>query len=105
MQGYRVLTAGCGNEALEILTDRAEDADLVLTDLVMPGLSGRDLSVRLRALPRVPRVVFTSGYSADHLERFELAPDDHFVQKPFTMETLVSKVREVLDLPGYGATG
>ena len=105
LQGYRVLTAGCGKEALEILTDRAEDADLVLTDLVMPGLSGRDLSMRLRALPRVPRVVFTSGYSADHLERFELAPDDHFVQKPFTMETLVSKVREVLDLPGDGNHG
>jgi PAS domain S-box-containing protein len=105
LQGYRVLTAGCGREALEILTDRAEDADLVLTDLVMPGLSGRELSTRLRALPRVPRVVFTSGYSADHLERFELAPDDHFVQKPFTMESLVSKVREVLDLPGHGANG
>jgi FixJ family two-component response regulator len=63
----------------------------------MPQMSGRDLSDRLRPLRPDIRVLFTSGYTEEALRRTVLEPDAAFLQKPFTEQALVRKVRDVLD--------
>jgi CheY-like chemotaxis protein len=71
---------------------------LLLTDVVMPGLNGRELSVRLRELCPDLKVLFISGYTADVIaQRGVLDPGVAFLHKPFSQEELAQKVREVLD--------
>ena len=70
---------------------------LLLTDVVMPQMSGRDLLDRLRPLRPDIRVLFTSGYTEEALHRTELERDAAFLQKPFTEDALAQKVRDVLD--------
>jgi CheY-like chemotaxis protein len=99
--GYRVHEARDGSEALALArTDahgHALHVDLVLTDIVMPEMSGPELADRLRAVrPDVP-VLFMSGYTDDAVLRQQLEkPGVGFVQKPFTPEELTRKVREAL---------
>jgi PAS domain S-box-containing protein len=95
--GYTVLAARDAASALERLRSGGQDVELVVTDVVMPGLGGRDLADRAQLLrPGVP-VLFTSGYTDDtvlaHGVRHNLM---HFVAKPFTVAALTSKVREIL---------
>jgi DNA-binding response OmpR family regulator len=72
--------------------------DLLLTDVVMPDMSGRDLSVKLRETSPKLKVLFMSGYSDDAIEQHGmLEADTDFIQKPFSVDGLVSRVREVLD--------
>jgi two-component system, cell cycle sensor histidine kinase and response regulator CckA len=99
--GYRVLEAGTGEAAL-LLLDRHEDqVHLMLTDVVMPGMSGRELTGRAaRSHPRV-KVLYTSGYTDDIILRHGLLDrSTHFIGKPYTMADLTRKVREVLDASG-----
>ena len=74
--------------------------DLVLTDVVMPGINGRELATRLRALDPTLRVLFMSGYSSDVVAEQELLPAEiSLITKPFSPTALAARVREVLDAP------
>lgn len=96
-RGYTVLAADSGDEALRLLESRAEPIVLLLTDVVLPGMSGRDLADRLRG--RLPglKVLYMSGYTQNaivHDGRLDAGVG--FLEKPFTPEDLVRRVREVL---------
>jgi CheY-like chemotaxis protein len=92
------LDAENGAEALEVLAQAEGPVDLVLSDVVMPVINGRELSERLAVeRPRLP-VLFMSGYTDDDVvRRGLLVPGAPFLQKPFTPADLSRKVREVLD--------
>ncbi len=89
--GYRVLTANSGQAALEILS-RKEPIDLVITDLVMPTMSGRELVEHIHRLDPGMRILCTSGYA----HTGSVGTADDFLQKPFTSQDLLQKVRQVL---------
>lgn len=96
--GYRVLASVDGRAALVAASGYASDIDLVLTDLVMPEMSGRDLVERLTLQRPGLRVLYTSGYAgAAGLQGRAEGPEQAFLQKPFTKNALLEKVREVLD--------
>ncbi len=97
-QGYRVLSAVNGEAALELLEEFALPLQLLLTDVVMPGMSGIELAERLSAERPGLRRLFMSGYAANTLEHPALFErDSTFLQKPFTTTQLVRRVREILD--------
>ena len=95
--GYRVLTAADGAAALE-LARHEPNLHLLFTDMVMPGMSGRELAGRLAVMrPGLP-VVFASGYSDEALrDDFRQDGSVPYLAKPFTAEALLSRVREALD--------
>jgi two-component system, cell cycle sensor histidine kinase and response regulator CckA len=98
-QGYRVLEAPGGAEALRLCGEGAEPVDLVLTDVVMPGMSGRELAARLReAVPDI-RILFMSGHTETAVlaEGTLRSPREAFLQKPFPQNALARKIRELLD--------
>jgi CheY-like chemotaxis protein len=101
-QGYTVLEARHGREALDRVEEGRHVIDLVISDVVMPELNGRELGSRLTALqPELP-VLYMSGYTGDDvIQRGLLEPGVPFQQKPFTPQGLARKVREMLD--GRGA--
>ena len=99
--GYQVLKADSGNEALAIVTEHAEEICLVITDVVMPEMSGRQLSERLAELIPKSRVLFMSGYTDDAIVRAGIGEKDiAFLEKPFTPQMLTRKVSEVLEAAG-----
>jgi DNA-binding response OmpR family regulator len=101
-QGYVVLEAASGDIALEVARSQTGPIHLVVTDVVMPGMSGRELWDRLRVLSPDSRVLFMSGYTDDVIARHGvLEPGIAFLQKPFTAFGLAGKVREVLDAPRH----
>ena len=96
--GYRVLVASSGEGALAVLKEHAEPIDLVITDVIMPGISGRELAKRLAVVRPGLRILFMSGYADDALaDHGVLAADVAYLQKPFTPDELARRVREVLD--------
>jgi two-component system, cell cycle sensor histidine kinase and response regulator CckA len=98
--GYTVLVATGGAEALQLATQHAGPIDLLLTDVVMPEMSGRELMRQLAERRPATRVLYMSGYSDDAVAQHGvLDPGTALIQKPFTPEALARKVREVLDAP------
>ncbi|HYT90891.1 MAG TPA: response regulator [Gemmataceae bacterium] len=96
--GYTVLEAANGPEALRQCRERAEPVHLLLTDAIMPHMSGRILAERLTAQSPTTRVLFMSGYTEDSVLRHGVqAAQVPFIQKPFTAHALALKVREALD--------
>lgn len=97
-QGYRVIAAQHGREAMEIATKEEGRIDLVLTDIVMPGMNGRGLVERLAGIrPRI-KSLYMSGYTDDDIiRRGFIEPSRSFLQKPFTSDALLQTVRKVLD--------
>jgi CheY-like chemotaxis protein len=96
--GYRVLLAASGQDALELAGRHSGPIHLLLTDVVMPGLSGRELAERLVADRPTVRVIYTSGYTDDETVRHGVRESETaFLQKPFTPEELGRRIREVLD--------
>jgi PAS domain S-box-containing protein len=96
--GYTVLQAESGEDAIRCLDERSEPVDLLITDVVMPKMSGRELADLV--LTRQPdlRVIYTSGYTGEAIfRRGFLETDAMFLPKPFTPQALMSKIREVLD--------
>ncbi|MFY9552579.1 MAG: PAS domain S-box protein [Thermoanaerobaculia bacterium] len=96
--GYTVLETGRGAHALEIARKHSGPIHLVLTDVVMPEMSGSDLASQLRSARPDARLLFMSGYTDDAIIRHRvLEPGTAFLQKPFTPASLARKVREVLN--------
>jgi len=95
--GLTVLEAENGQQALDVVARRRERPKLVLTDVIMPGLNGRELSERLATTqPGLP-VLFMSGYTDDDVLARSLLPEEApFIQKPFGPDELVAKVRTML---------
>jgi PAS domain S-box-containing protein len=95
--GYVVLEARHGVDALRMAERHPDDIHLMITDLVMPHMGGRDLVERLAAVRPKMKVLFMSGYTDHALMHRDLTPGTAFLQKPFTPEAFVRKVRSVLD--------
>jgi two-component system cell cycle sensor histidine kinase/response regulator CckA len=97
--GYRVIAANSGRHALEIWRERADEIDLLLTDIVMPeGVSGTDLAQRLRSERPDLKVIYTSGYAAEIFRgEVEFPEAAVFIPKPYDGEELLGTLRSVLD--------
>ena len=99
-EGYTVLTAADGNEGLQLCSAYGGPIDLLLTDVVMPGLSGPEMAQHI--LPMRPRIkiAYMSGYASDAMgDHGVLDPGTAFLQKPFTPDILITTIRETLDTP------
>jgi two-component system, cell cycle sensor histidine kinase and response regulator CckA len=96
--GYRVIVAQNAGEALLLCEAHSRPIHLLLTDVVMPHLSGADLAKRIAVTRPETKVLYMSGYTDDSIVRHGVLEDGvAFLQKPFTPESLARKVREVLD--------
>jgi signal transduction histidine kinase len=96
-QGYTVLAAATPEAALELANREAGQIQLLITDVVMPGMNGRELYERLKEVQPELRCLYMSGYTADVIaHRGVLEGGVHFLQKPFTIEALAGGVREAL---------
>ncbi len=103
-RGYRVLEAADGHEALRIAEREGGAIQLLLTDMIMPLMGGRELANRIQELYPGVRVVFMSGYTDDVIAYHgDLGSDTTLVQKPFAPDVIARKVREVLDAGKEGA--
>jgi DNA-binding NtrC family response regulator len=98
--GYRVFTARSGPEALETYLQHRGEIELVVTDIVMPGMNGPTLISLLRILRPEIRIIAMSGYAPVHPEIEALHADEkHFLGKPFTASELLCMIRVTLDEP------
>ena len=98
--GYRVLEAASGEAALELCDAHPEPIDVLVTDMVMPGIGGRALAARLQARRPELRVLYVSGYAESEVfDDGDVEAESSFVQKPFTPEELALKVRALIDRP------
>ena len=97
--GYRVLPAAGGSEALQVLQAEPGPIHLLLTDVVMPGMDGRELADAVQKSRPATKVLFMSGYASGHISAREVLQDGlHFIGKPFEPEGLARKVRDLLDV-------
>ena len=100
-QGYTVLEAASAAEALQLCQRHRNSIHLLVTDVVMPDMSGRQLAQQVRSLLPRARTLFISGYAHEVIEnQKEFGAEDAFIAKPFTPEVFVGKIREVLQGTG-----
>ena len=98
-KGYRVIVAGDALEAITKLAEHPGTLDLLVTDVVMPGMGGRELADQVTGVHRTARVLFLSGYTEDTIIRHGVETETAaFLEKPFTPAELLLKVRQVLDV-------
>ena len=95
--GYRVLDAGLGAEALRIAREHRGPIHVLLTDLVMPHMTGRELAARLSCLRPELKVLFMSGYGVGAAPRQEIPSDAAYIEKPFTADAMGGAIRALLD--------
>ena len=96
--GYQVLAASAPSEALRLAQLQTGPIHLLMTDVVMPGMNGRDLATQLKQLRPDLKTLFVSGYTANVIaHRGVLEEGVHFLHKPFTLKELARKVREALE--------
>jgi CheY-like chemotaxis protein len=101
MDDYTVLEAPSPEDAIRICGAHEGEIHLLLTDVLMPGMNGRELSARVTILRPSVKVLYMSGYAEDVIVRNGVQDSGtHFIQKPFSAETLAEKVREVLAFDG-----
>jgi CheY-like chemotaxis protein len=96
--GYHVLAAASGEEALRIASTSGAEIHLLVSDVIMPGMTGTELAARLRALRPGTRVLLMSGYAADMVTDQDLK-DAPLLAKPFSPAALIKAVRAALDIP------
>jgi len=98
MQGYRVLAAATPGEAIRLAEEHIGEIHLLLTDVVMPEMNGRELAKKLLSLYPGLKRLFMSGYTADVIAHHGVLDEEvHFIQKPFSLDALAAKVRDALD--------
>ena len=97
-KGYTVLTTVRPERACALAEQYAGDIDLLLTDVVMPNMNGKELAARIREMNPAVKIVFMSGYTSDIVaERDVVDQGVEFIQKPFSLDELTHRVRQVLD--------
>ncbi len=97
-QGYKVIVARNGREAIRMLKESVQPIDLLVTDLIMPDMGGWELVRRIRKEGAQLPVLYISGYSTEDESSRELREEgEHFIPKPFGPSDLAKKIREVLD--------
>jgi DNA-binding NtrC family response regulator len=97
-QGYQVLAAATPAEAMRLAGQQAGEIRLLMTDVVMPEMNGRDLARHLLSHNAKLKCLFMSGYTAEVMDNHRMLNEEmHFIQKPFIMKDLTTKVREILD--------
>jgi CheY-like chemotaxis protein len=96
-KGYVVMEAADGINGMKVAESHTGKIDILITDVVMPGMSGRELAQRITAARQTIKVLFLSGYTEDAIiHEGVLEPGTAFLQKPFTLQALARKVRDVL---------
>jgi two-component system cell cycle sensor histidine kinase/response regulator CckA len=96
--GYQVIKASNGKEALELVKNKNHEIQLMITDVVMPGMSGRELAAKIAALRKDLKVLYVSGYTDDAIVKHGMLKSDIvYLPKPFSIEDLLTKVRQILD--------
>lgn len=96
--GYEVLTASSGEQALEIFSEKSHQIDIVILDMIMPGIGGAETYDRLKNIRDDVKVILSSGYSMNgHAANILARGCNGFIQKPFDIKTLSLKIREILD--------
>jgi CheY-like chemotaxis protein len=96
--GYAVLLAKSGNEAIDIYKESKDQIDIVILDLIMPGMGGNETYDKLKQINPNIKALLSSGYSIDGLAKTILANGcDGFIQKPFGLSDLSQKIRKILD--------
>ncbi|MEW6756196.1 MAG: PAS domain S-box protein [Candidatus Latescibacterota bacterium] len=99
-QGYTVLAAGSGEEALKLVAARCGEIGLLITDLGLPGMRGEELARQLAAQGHAAKVLYISGHLGNSLgDQVRLDSATNFLQKPFSLDDLVYRVRQLLDAP------
>ena len=94
--GFEVYEAKSGREGLEIAAAPETNIDVLISDIIMPHMNGRDLANRIASMKPFIKVLFMSAYSAEILSNFKLCPDGaDFIKKPFTMDALVERIGRV----------
>jgi CheY-like chemotaxis protein len=97
-QGYTVLAAGSPEEPLRVAEESAAKIDLLMTDVIMPGMNGPDLAATLLSLYPHLKCLFTSGYPANIVTHQRVLDEGvHYLEKPFSAGRLAAKLREALD--------
>jgi hypothetical protein len=99
-RGYKVMVAASGTEALDVFQQTSERIALVLSDVMLPDTSGTALIEAIKAIAPGCRLLLMSGYTAEDVQRHGNALNVEFIEKPFTPDALMRKVREVIDAPG-----
>jgi PAS domain S-box-containing protein len=98
--GYKVLPVGNPAKAIELFNERWPEIDLVVTDIIMPGMNGKEMATRMEAIRPGTKVLYMSGYTSDFIaQRGVLEDGTHFIPKPFDMKSLNEKIIEALNPP------
>jgi DNA-binding response OmpR family regulator len=101
--GYRVLVAANPDEGLALCRNHPQEIHLLVTDVVMPKMNGRQLAEEVTRIRPSVKLLYVSGYTSNAIVHYGVLDDGlWFLPKPFSLAALVSKVREVLDAPGDG---